>query len=460
MALIEFSRNGWHGVISDEITFENITIVAQAVADYLNDTRDKGAAIVLGYDTRFLSREYAWVIQRVLTGNGLKVYLHKKPIPTSFISLSVRLYQADLGIMVTGEGRPARYSGLTFKLGQGEPASEMWMSNLFNYLYRRYPRSSDDNRALLHYIDVNRDYTNLANKYLDFSLMKEQRPLVVSDSFFGSVGTYFQDILNENGVSGVHIRTKANPGFLDSIPQPNDRNMQPLSRLITQKRGNIGLFFNGDGSQLGVVTSNGEILSSLWISAIALYEWISTMGNKYDVYTELFTPQIAIPILDHYQLKEAPLYKLYEGSSDFSRAIIWERQSLTFGGFLPEKDGMFQGLLLLRALYRNEMDWKKLMHNVQVLAGQGYMEQKSINMDGNTWNRKRSAIMDQKVEFIKEGTVINIEEDKDLKLWLSDGSWLGFSHNPKDCNLSIFYDTASREASEGYFPAVISWLLE
>ena len=86
--MITFSETGWHGVISDEIGFETISIVAQAVADCLNDEFPSDP-VVLAYDTRFLSREYAWSIQRVLTANRIKVFMHKKPVPTSFLSMSV-----------------------------------------------------------------------------------------------------------------------------------------------------------------------------------------------------------------------------------------------------------------------------------------------------------------------------------------------------------------------------------
>lgn len=149
--MIKFCETGWFGVISEDIGFENICIVAQAVADCLKDM-ENSQPVVLAYDTRFLSREYAWSIQRVLTANRIQVIMHKNPY-LPLLSMSVRFSQAALGIMVTGEGRPARYSGLTFRLPSGSPVSREWMDKLFQHLYRRYPRSSEDSRHLLQYMD-------------------------------------------------------------------------------------------------------------------------------------------------------------------------------------------------------------------------------------------------------------------------------------------------------------------
>ena len=76
--MIKFCETGWFGVISEDIGFENICIVAQAVADCLKDM-ENSQPVVLAYDTRFLSREYAWSIQRVLTANRIQVIMHKNP---------------------------------------------------------------------------------------------------------------------------------------------------------------------------------------------------------------------------------------------------------------------------------------------------------------------------------------------------------------------------------------------
>jgi len=456
--LIEFGKSGWFGVISDEVTFENISIIAQAVADYLND-RPSSGHVALGYDSRFLSREYAWTIQKVLTGNGIKVFMHKKPVPTSFLSLSVRLYEADLGIMVTGEGRPARYSGLTFRLGDGYQASESWLNTLFNYLYRRYPRSSDDNRHLLQYIDVYHDYVDLIGRYIDFDIIRDKNPLIGSDSFFGSVGTYFQELLRENDLTGIHIRTKPNPGFLDSIPQPNGRNMQPLSKLLIQRRGQMGLFFNGDGSQYGVVSSNGEFLSCMQASAIILDEWLSLRGSEYDIYTELFTPTAANKLISDKQMESWPIYKVWEEKRSLAQGLIWDRNSVMIGPFLAERDGIFQGLLLLQALCRQDLDWQQLRQKAEKLTDNRCWEQKSINMDRNVWDLKRKSIFEQALELLEDISE-TVEADSQLKILFKDGSWLGFEHNGREGSLFIYCDAADSKIMEQYLPSVMTWLLQ
>jgi len=101
MAKIKFGTDGWRAVISDDFTFENVKIVAQAMADYVKGEKTKVKnkksklygrkfALVVGYDTRFLSEKYAELVACVLAGNGIKTILADRPTPTPSVSFAIR----------------------------------------------------------------------------------------------------------------------------------------------------------------------------------------------------------------------------------------------------------------------------------------------------------------------------------------------------------------------------------
>lgn len=456
--LITFGESGWFGIISDEIGFETVNIVAQAVADYLNDTTHPGM-VVLGYDTRFLSREYAWSIQRVLTANRIQVFLHKKPVPTAFLSMSVEMYHADLGIMVTGESRPARYSGLSFRLPPGKPVNHPWMETLFQYLYRRYPRSSEDTKHLLNYIDVFPEYIEKVEKFIDINALCNRNPLIASDSFFGSVGTYFQDMMKKWSINGIHIRTKPNPGFMDCVPSPNNRNMHPVSRLVAQKRGNMGFFFNGDGSALGIVSPDGKILSNIEVSTLLLDEWIQAKGQEYDIYTEIFTPSRVNDLLSGYDIKTYPLHQLHENNKNWDRAIIWDRNGVIFSPFIPDRDGILQSLLLAQALSRDNMDWQKYTERMEGLTGGHVADQKILHLDSSMWDKKQKALL-TKSESLSGKLVQVLEEGEDKKLCFEDGSWVGLSYNAAESSLNLLCENNEQRKAEEVLSQYQFWLTE
>ena len=68
---IKFGTDGWRGIIGDNYTFKNLKILSQAVADYLGP----GKKVAVGFDTRFMSGEFAQVVASVLAANNIPVLL-------------------------------------------------------------------------------------------------------------------------------------------------------------------------------------------------------------------------------------------------------------------------------------------------------------------------------------------------------------------------------------------------
>ena len=59
---IKFGTDGWRGVIADDYTFDNVRRVGNAIAHYVHANEDPGKGLVVGYDTRFGSRNFAEAI--------------------------------------------------------------------------------------------------------------------------------------------------------------------------------------------------------------------------------------------------------------------------------------------------------------------------------------------------------------------------------------------------------------
>ena len=89
MQVIKFGTDGWRGVIAREFTFDNVSIVAQATMDYMirEGLAEKG--LVIGYDRRFLSPEFAKRTAEIAVGNGIRVFLTDGYTPTPAVSWAV-----------------------------------------------------------------------------------------------------------------------------------------------------------------------------------------------------------------------------------------------------------------------------------------------------------------------------------------------------------------------------------
>jgi phosphomannomutase len=87
MTQIKFGTDGWRGLIADDFTFDNVAKVALATANYFKRHKKIKNGIVLGYDSRFLGKEFAETTATVLANRGIKVIISDKISSTPMVSL-------------------------------------------------------------------------------------------------------------------------------------------------------------------------------------------------------------------------------------------------------------------------------------------------------------------------------------------------------------------------------------
>src|SRR3954469_25901097 len=124
MASIKFGTDGWRAVIAEDFTFANIERVSQASADYWSAHPVAGTEkkVIIGYDRRFLSNEFAQRAAEVFAGNGFQVVLTPTPTPTPSVSFAVKAQNAIGGVMITASHNPAIFNGFKLKAWFGGSA--------------------------------------------------------------------------------------------------------------------------------------------------------------------------------------------------------------------------------------------------------------------------------------------------------------------------------------------------
>src|SRR5262245_32487480 len=99
--LIRFGTDGWRAVIADEYTFENVRYCAEGVARYLEKTGLAGRGLIIGYDTRFASEDFAAGAAEVVASHGINVHLADRAAPTPMICHSILDKNAGGAIVIT-----------------------------------------------------------------------------------------------------------------------------------------------------------------------------------------------------------------------------------------------------------------------------------------------------------------------------------------------------------------------
>src|SRR6266851_367383 len=103
---IKFGTDGWRGLIADDFTFENVRRAAAAIAGYVRANEDPTRGILIGFDTRFGSRNFARAAAEVIAAAGIPVKLADDYTPTPALSYGVKQQGAAGGVMITSSHNP------------------------------------------------------------------------------------------------------------------------------------------------------------------------------------------------------------------------------------------------------------------------------------------------------------------------------------------------------------------
>src|SRR6266700_1243368 len=121
MGAIKFGTDGWRSVIADDFTFKNVERVTQASADYWSANPVEGTErkVIIGYDRRFLSDQFARCSAEVFAANDFDVVLTPEPTPTPSVSFAVKAQRAIGGVMLTASHNPPMFNGFKLKSHYG-----------------------------------------------------------------------------------------------------------------------------------------------------------------------------------------------------------------------------------------------------------------------------------------------------------------------------------------------------
>lgn len=150
---LTFGTAGLRGPLGPGPASMNRVVVGQAAsgfAAWLTEQGHTGGRVIVGYDARWKSDEFALETVRLLQGAGFQALLVSEPIPTPVVAFGIRHFDCVAGIVVTASHNPPADNGYKVYLGDGSqivpPADEEISAHIASFSpaqLARLPRSDD-----------------------------------------------------------------------------------------------------------------------------------------------------------------------------------------------------------------------------------------------------------------------------------------------------------------------------
>jgi alpha-D-glucose phosphate-specific phosphoglucomutase len=452
---IKFGTDGWRGVIADDFTFENVRRVAAAIASYVLRHEDAARGVVIGYDTRFLSKLAARQAAEVLVRAGIPVHLANDYTPTPAISYAVKNTGAAGGIVITSSHNPWNWNGVKFKAKFGGSATPAIMKVIEDEL--RAGTMPNSQAAPINEVDLKPAYINAICSFADLNLISKANFNFAIDAMHGSGREVLSGIFQKYGIRHIPIRQDVNPLFPGINPEPIEPHVKLLQETVTKQNCHAGLAIDGDADRIGAVAEDGSFVDSHKIFSVLLRWLLERKKWPGDVVRAFNSTRMVDRIAARHgrKLHECPIgFKhIADLMLDHEIAIGGEESGgIGYSRFLPERDGILNSLLLANVMAEERKPLGVLVADLQNDFGPHYYGRRDMHIPEEV---KKSAIArarSEKTTRLGRYSVLKKEGLDGIKFFLdapTNGngaeSWVLFRASGTEPLLRVYAEAASPE---------------
>lgn len=454
--MIKFGTDGWRAIMADEFTFANVELVVQAIANYLKKTHQAEKGIVVGYDQRFLSDHFARRAAEVLLGNGIRVFLSDRVLPTPVTAYAIAEGRHDGALMFTASHNPPEYNGIKFIPYYAGPAlpevtngieEEVKILAGTRQIFRKSV-SEGEVGGDLQYINPMNSYIQHIESLLNPETFRSHRLKVLINPMYGAGSRYLSRILGEAGCMVEEINCCRDPLFGGTLPEPTADVLKGFCTQVETGDYDLGLALDGDADRFGIIDRGGTYISPNQVLALLL-DHLYTRGERGPVARTVATTHLLDVIAARFgeQSIEAAVGFKYMGAALREGAVLGGEESggLSVKGHIPEKDGILACCLMAEIMAARKMTFTALLEELSAKYGHFV----SRRLDEHYEPAHKEALLTT-VRSLAPVSVAGIPVKKRIaidgtKLVLEDGSWCLMRPSGTEPLVRIYVETADEQ---------------
>ncbi|OGR76198.1 MAG: hypothetical protein A2X32_02920 [Elusimicrobia bacterium GWC2_64_44] len=456
---IKFGTSGWRAVIGEEFNLATLRRVAHAAAEHVKENREYGykgeefllslrkagkpapktAKIVIGYDTRYMSEDFAKNAAEAIASEGITAIISHSDTPTPVVAFEVMKNDASGGLMLTASQNQPYYSGVKWTPYWGGPAMPEITADLearvqaltIAEVEKIIPFDHGVTAGIIMVKDFREDYFKQLSSLLDLGAIKKAGLKIATDSVNGAARGYLRPMLERAGAKVTGLREERDVLFGGRAPDTGEENLKGLREAVVKGKLNLGLACDGDADRFGVIDSDGTWISPNLVLGLVLEHLAKNRGLKGKVARSVMTSHFTDAIAKSHGLEVRETAVGFKHVGNLMRTGQYllggeESGGLTIMNHVPEKDGILACLLMAEMVAYERKPIKKIIADLAKKVGTFTNTRLTLQLDKNVH-------MEGLVEKLKlnpplslaGAPVWRIDQTDGFKFIMKDGSWLG-----------------------------------
>lgn len=462
---IRFGTDGWRAVIAENYTFKNVGIVTQAVARWIVDEEVTENGVVIGYDARFLSERFAKHAAKMFSAMQIPVRISDRITPTPAISWAAKHFQA-VGVVITASHNPPEYNGYKIKALYGGSAGPDQIAGI-EFRLDLYDESLDIKSydflvksGLIREMNFSEGYMSLIRQSIDLDLIRKSRIKIAHDPMYGSGRTILKQLL---GDQVLEIHGEINPSFGGIAPEPMGKNVDELSDFVVENSCSVGIANDGDADRIGMVDENGKFVNSHQLLSLLVKYLVDEKKMTGKIVKTVSTTTMLDKQADKYglQLDVTPIGFKYIAEKIVAEDVLVggeESGGLAVKGHLPERDGIYIGLLITEMMVKSGKSLSKLVKDLFDEYGLHETHRNDIHTEDQKKKGMIEYCREKKLREIAGLKVVDWDMKDGIKHYLNDGSWLLVRQSGTEPVLRIYSEASSKEKAVALVEDATAWV--
>lgn len=449
---IVFGTDGWRGEIARDYTFATLQRASQGFASYIKQINKAEAGVVVGYDKRFHSENFAAAVAEVLAGNGIRVYLTQEATPTPVISYAVVTQKAGGAVNITASHNPPTDNGFKVRDENGGAIDPEGLLQIEAAIpddvggVQSMPLQEAIDAGLVTVFDAAPAYIEHLKDLIDLEPIKDAGLTVMVDTMWGNGAGWFPKLLAGGKTRVLEIHNERNPIFPEMRrPEPIQPNVDAGLQATVDNKADVLLITDGDADRMGLGDENGVFIDQLRAFGLLAYYLLEIRGLRGDIVKTLSTTTMLNKLG---RLYDVPVHETGVGFKFVAPkmletdALIGGEESggYAFRGNVPERDGILAGLYVLDLMVKTGKKPSELIEWLFEKVGRHYYDRIDTQFSGNRAEREQ-LILNANPGTIGGLKVTGLVTLDGFKFDLEDGGWLLIRFSGTEPIMRVYTET-------------------
>jgi phosphomannomutase len=464
MTEIKFGTDGWRGVIADDFTYDNVRKVTQAITRYVVRAEKPERGVIVGYDTRFGSENFARVAAEVVAASGVPVWIAAEACPTPAVSLLVRQRGAAAGIQITASHNPYQWNGMKLKASYGSSASpaivaqvEIELKKVLSQGVPALPPRKDSIQTL----DVKTPYLATLDKLIDWEKLRAAKFRFVIDPMHGAGRGLLLELFRRHGIEADEIRGTRDPLFGGVNPEPIEPHVEALRQAVLKGKYDAGIALDGDADRIGAIGEDGAFITPHQIFAILLWHLAGTRQIAGDVAKTFSTTKMIDKIAAKFKrsVTETPIgFKYICDRMLEADILLGGEESGGIGSklHLPERDATVNALLLVEVMAWHKKRLGELVAMLHKEFGEHHYGRVDLTLKDGQKEKAIAYFANAKMTKLLDWPVARREDLDGIKVYLGEIGWVMVRASGTEHMLRVYSETTKPETTRRVLEQVTS----